>query len=208
MEVTVDVLGGETHTVSVTDGTYSDVLDAVDLSPQEATVIIDGRPVPSDQPVEHDEVAVLRLVQGGCGMTRRTPDTEPNGDRLNPGSVSLRKATLEDHIGIMNVLDGANLAVDPMIGTDRIESGHVLIAESSLPVGVLLASPRSIGMHVEAIAVRRARRGRGIGTRLLDRAYDHWGFLTATFDSDIRSFYRNAGFAIHPNEDRCFGIRR
>ena len=66
MNVTVEVLGGEVHECSLpADATYADCLRAAGLSPHEATVLVDGRPVPDDGPVETDHVRVLRLVQGG-----------------------------------------------------------------------------------------------------------------------------------------------
>lgn len=65
MRVTVEVVGEATREVDVEEGTYADVLDAVGLSPHEASVLVDGRPVPEDQPVEAPAVTVLRLVKGG-----------------------------------------------------------------------------------------------------------------------------------------------
>ncbi len=65
MDVTVDVVGGETHELSLPEATYGDLLAAVDLSPHEATVLVDGRPVPEDEPVGSERVQVLRLVKGG-----------------------------------------------------------------------------------------------------------------------------------------------
>jgi sulfur carrier protein len=65
MRVTVDVLGEGVEEVRLDGGTYGDLLAAVDLSPNEASVLVDGRPVPADQPVEATEVTVLRLVKGG-----------------------------------------------------------------------------------------------------------------------------------------------
>jgi len=66
MNVTVEVVGEETSEVAVGDGgTYADLVRAVDLSPHEVTVLVDGRPVPEDQPVEVDRVQVLRLIKGG-----------------------------------------------------------------------------------------------------------------------------------------------
>lgn len=64
MRVTVEVVGDETREVDVA-GTYADVLDAVGLSRHEASVLVDGRPVPEDQPIESSDVTVLRLVMGG-----------------------------------------------------------------------------------------------------------------------------------------------
>ena len=65
MRVTVEVVGGDAHEFEVADATYADLLAEVDLSPHEASVLVDGRPVPEDQPVAADHVQVLRLVRGG-----------------------------------------------------------------------------------------------------------------------------------------------
>ncbi|MFC4540755.1 ubiquitin-like small modifier protein 2 [Halosolutus amylolyticus] len=73
MHVTVDVKGEDTHEFDLnavaTDAdrgpTYADLLREVDLSPHEVSVLVDGRPVPEDQPVDHDHVTVLRLIKGG-----------------------------------------------------------------------------------------------------------------------------------------------
>ncbi|TMT85127.1 MoaD/ThiS family protein [Haloterrigena sp. H1] len=82
MHVTVDVKGEDTYeleletvaadasngsdaaTTEVTP-TYADLLRAIELSPHEVSVLVDGRPVPEDQPVENDHVTVLRLIKGG-----------------------------------------------------------------------------------------------------------------------------------------------
>ncbi|NUB90131.1 hypothetical protein HTZ84_17345 [Haloterrigena sp. SYSU A558-1] len=78
MRVTVDVKGEETREIDLEsvsasgatgDGeptpTYQDLLREVDLSPHEVSVLVDGRPVPEDQPVESEHVTVLRLIKGG-----------------------------------------------------------------------------------------------------------------------------------------------
>lgn len=66
MNVTVDVVGESTHEVTVGDeATYADLVRAVDRSPQEVSVLVDGSPVPEDQPVGVDHVQVLRLIKGG-----------------------------------------------------------------------------------------------------------------------------------------------
>ncbi|MWV41800.1 ubiquitin-like small modifier protein 2 [Natrialba sp. INN-245] len=69
MHVTVDVKGEDTHEVELeaADGrpTYADLLGEVDLSPHEVSVLVDGRPVPEDQPIESEHVTVLRLIKGG-----------------------------------------------------------------------------------------------------------------------------------------------
>lgn len=65
MNVTAAV-GSETHELDLpSDATYADLLTAVDLNPHEATVLVDGTPVPDDGPIEVDQVRVLRLIKGG-----------------------------------------------------------------------------------------------------------------------------------------------
>lgn len=66
MRVSVDVVNGGEHEVSLgEESTYADVLGAVDLNVHEATVLVEGRPVPADAAVETESVQVLRLVAGG-----------------------------------------------------------------------------------------------------------------------------------------------
>ena len=45
--------------------TYADLVGAIEYSPHEVSVLVDGRLVPEDQPVEADSVTVLRLIKGG-----------------------------------------------------------------------------------------------------------------------------------------------
>ena len=66
MRVTCEVVGEDTHDFELAaDATYGDILEAVDLSKQEASVLVDGSPVPADRPVDAESVRVLRLIEGG-----------------------------------------------------------------------------------------------------------------------------------------------
>jgi len=66
MDVTVEVVSEATHEVSVDDtATYADLLAEIGYSPQAVSVLVDGSPVPEDQPVECDAVQVVRLIKGG-----------------------------------------------------------------------------------------------------------------------------------------------
>lgn len=66
MNVTVEVVGEDSHDVAVADdATYADLLAPLDLSPHEVSVMVDGNTVPEDQPVETDHVRVVRLIKGG-----------------------------------------------------------------------------------------------------------------------------------------------
>lgn len=65
MHVTLAVVGGEEHTFDVEEAIYAELLAEVGLSPNEVAVLVDGRPVPEDQPVEAGRARVLRLISGG-----------------------------------------------------------------------------------------------------------------------------------------------
>lgn len=68
MAVTVAVAGGETREVDPPSGAvYAALLDPLELSRHEVSILVDGRPVPEDQPIDPDvdSVRVVRLVRGG-----------------------------------------------------------------------------------------------------------------------------------------------
>jgi sulfur carrier protein len=65
VRVTLEVVGGSEHELELEDATYGDLLGEIGLSPNEVAVLVDGRPVPEDQPVDADRARVLRLVAGG-----------------------------------------------------------------------------------------------------------------------------------------------
>jgi sulfur carrier protein len=68
MHLTVDVVGEGTREVDLPqEATYADLVRAVGYSVHEVTVLVDGRPVPEDRPVDaaREDVRILRLVKGG-----------------------------------------------------------------------------------------------------------------------------------------------
>jgi sulfur carrier protein len=67
MSVTVELVGEGTRDVDPEGGTYADLLEPLDVSRHEVSVLVDGRPVPEDQPVgsDVDRVRVVRLIKGG-----------------------------------------------------------------------------------------------------------------------------------------------
>ncbi|WP_181686388.1 ubiquitin-like small modifier protein SAMP2 [Halorhabdus salina] len=66
MHVMVEVVGEDTRELDVESGaTYADLLAACDVSPHEASVLVDGQPVPEDGEVSAERVEVLRVVKGG-----------------------------------------------------------------------------------------------------------------------------------------------
>lgn len=123
--------------------------------------------------------------------------------------MTIRRARPEDLPAVMNVFDGADLAVAAETMGRRIETGRVLVktSDSGTILGALLSLPRPQGAHVEAIAVRPGRRDQGIGSALVSAAARRWGRLTAEFDPDVCDFYRETGFDIRVAGERCFGER-
>ncbi|WEL18686.1 Sulfur transfer protein involved in thiamine biosynthesis [Halorhabdus sp. SVX81] len=66
MEVTVELVDEATREFDIEPGTtYGELLADFDVSPHEVSVLVDGRPVPEDQPVEAEHVRVVRLIKGG-----------------------------------------------------------------------------------------------------------------------------------------------
>jgi GNAT superfamily N-acetyltransferase len=139
-------------------------------------------------------------------------------------TVTVCEATPDDRLGVRQVLDAAMLDVREDL-PDRIDAGDVLVAEAvrgdseavrgysnaeegdsetetDRPIlGALVLVPRGNAAHVDAVAVRRARRGQGIGVALVRTAAERHARLTAAFDSDVRPFYESLGFEISERKD-------
>ncbi|WP_135827690.1 GNAT family N-acetyltransferase [Halorussus halobius] len=119
--------------------------------------------------------------------------------RAGGTDVAVREATDEDRLGVRRVLDAAMLDVREDLPA-RIAAGDVLVAtDGSTPIlGALVLVARESGAHVDAVAVRRARRGRGVGSALVRAAAERRDRLTAAFDPDVRPFYESLGFDVEP----------
>ena len=213
MEVTVDVVGGDEREYTVDDdATYADLIRAAGYHPQEASVLVDGTPVPGDRSVDAERVRLLRLIQGGAGdAARKTRD--------NASGVAVESATAADRLDVLRVLDAAMLATDAEQIAAQIDAGDVLVARADRTgavVGALVMTrPEPGKRHVDAVAVRRARRGRGIGSALVASAVraaaadPDASRITVAFDADLEAFYADLGFTTEPaGEGRRRGRRR
>ena len=115
---------------------------------------------------------------------------------------TVRDGDADDYRAVMNVLDGAMLDVDAKRVRAGLAGGEgdgaddaVLVAElDGSVVGALVLD----GGRVTAVAVRRSRRDRGVGTALVEAAVARRGRVTATFDARVRPFYESLGFQIRP----------
>lgn len=115
----------------------------------------------------------------------------------------IREARPEEFVAVMRVLEGALLEIDPDRLRAAIDRGEALVAvKDDRILGALVLD----GSHIEAVAVRRKRRGRGIGSALVGAGAARTGQLTAEFDPGVRPFYEALGFEIEPRgEDRLYG---
>ena len=123
-----------------------------------------------------------------------------------PDDVTIDPATPDDRLDVLRVLDAAMLETDADAVDDRIAAGDALVARSTRTggvVGALVAvRPDPDRLHVDAVAVRRARRGQGIGSALVAAAVRRGESdpavegVTAAFDADLAAFYEALGFAV------------
>ncbi|SFR88472.1 Predicted N-acetyltransferase YhbS [Halomicrobium zhouii] len=123
--------------------------------------------------------------------------------------MRVREADPGEVAAVRNVLDGAALAVDHDLLRECLDQGAVLVATSTdsssddtaetdaTVLGALVLD----GDRIDAVAVRRNRRGQGIGTELVEAAAARRDRLVAEFDAGVRPFYERLGFDVEPTAD-------
>ena len=127
--------------------------------------------------------------------------------------VTVRAATLDELASVLGVFDGAALETDADRVRAGIERGDVLVAMPDAPTDTDDTGSRTLvgalvldGDEIANIAVRRRRRGQGIGTALVEAAADRRDRLVAECDAGVTAFYEALGFAVEPvGEDRYRG---
>lgn len=111
---------------------------------------------------------------------------------------TVRPATVDDLPGVMTVFDAAVLETDVETVRAAIDADDVLVAAvEDRILGALLL----VGEEIEAVAVRRNRRGQGIGSALVTAAAERRERLVAAFDPRVRPFYESLGFEIEPTDE-------
>jgi GNAT superfamily N-acetyltransferase len=121
--------------------------------------------------------------------------------------IVIRTATADDELAVRRVIDGAMLEV-PQNLTNLLESEQVLVAVAERVGGALVLvrpaaadvptlAPTDEASHIASVAVRRRRRGSGIGAALVRTAAERVSSpLTAEFRPSVRPFYESLGFDI------------
>lgn len=131
--------------------------------------------------------------------TCRCSDSSRAADSDDFPPMAIRTARPDDLSTVMGILDGALLAVDAAEIRERIENEAVLVATDD---GRILGVCVLDGREIDAIAVRRNRRGQGIGTALVETAAESVdGDVTAEFHRRARPFYESLGFASEPTDE-------
>ncbi|MFB6234212.1 MAG: GNAT family N-acetyltransferase [Halopenitus sp.] len=140
--------------------------------------------------------------------------TLPTDQSPGPEHVRIRTATPDDRLEVARVLDGAMLETGDLPERLRTEDVLVAVAErddgrdaerpAETVVGAAVLETRGENRHLDGVAVRRARRDRGIGSALVVRsvrdAREMAGVsrVTAEFDAELRDFYAGLGFDVEP----------
>ena len=130
---------------------------------------------------------------------------------------TVREATADDTDSVVRLLDAAMLSFDREQVRRRVDAGDVLVAvvqgynreerraggnDASKSHGrvvgaCVLDHDPADATEIEQIAVHRSRRGRGIGTTLVEAAATRTDEpLVARFRERVRPFYESLGFEI------------
>jgi GNAT superfamily N-acetyltransferase len=106
------------------------------------------------------------------------------------------------------VIDGANLTLSTETLETALETDGALVAFADGGASVALGALVLDGERVAAVAVRRGRRGQGIGTALVAAAAERRERLVADCDPAVAPFWRSLGFEIERRSDgRRRGVR-
>lgn len=122
---------------------------------------------------------------------------------------NVREANLSELPAVLNVLDGGFLQTDYEATESAIETGDVLVAveesdtgdEQSADSAEILGALVLDGEEVVAVAVRRRRRGQGIGSALVDAARNRHERLVVHFRESVRPFWESLEFDIESTDE-------
>jgi len=206
------------------DATDERTVDAADEQPSDPPTVdrVPPRAESDDRPAANSETrdgSTASAVDAGDGAVsdegaelldgeqapkpQRPLPTPASADL--PEDVALRRGSNDDVVAAMRVLQGALLDVDGSTVRDAAPDGELLLAEAGdWVVGALVVRDG----HIEGVAVRRKRRGEGIGSALVEAAVaDEDGTVTADFRAGVRGFWKDLDFEVEQEGGRFWGVR-
>ena len=170
---------GGWHLLSVAAGTtYGELPAIVGDGDREVAILGDGLR-------QHPETA----VRAECVSLQPRPVVEPP----SAGPLELRPALAEERSAAMNVLDGA------MLRTDGVAVGGLWVA---LEEGRVIGAAMLDGDRIDAIAVRRRRRGAGVGSALVGALARSVDRLVVDCGPSVAPFWAQLGFDLETLPDR------
>ncbi|QPV65118.1 GNAT family N-acetyltransferase [Halosimplex litoreum] len=137
--------------------------------------------------------------------------------------MTVRPATDDDVVGVLGVLDAGALETEADRVRASVDRGDAFVAVrgetgASTDGGTVLGALVLVGAgegfddletaRIDGVAVRRSRRGQGIGRELVAAAARRYGRLVAEFDHGVRPFYESLGFETEAADEagRCRGL--
>ena len=148
-------------------------------------------------------VAVRATTEADETSATNGTDETPAADETSATSGGITTSATD------TASDGSSVGVSESGSTDDTLLGVIVTravpgtVADRVPVG---SARLADGAHVAAVAVRRRRRGQGIGSRLVRRVADRTdGPVTARFRPEVRPFYDALGFRIVETDDACVG---
>jgi len=137
-----------------------------------------------------DELGVLRVLDAAMLASTATSAAVARGDAFVAVAGGEDADDGEDGAG-----DDGGAAGERIVGAlVLVPFSTVELPDAVAERGDAVAG--DVGMHVDAVAVRRRRRGQGIGRALVEAALDRDRRLTVAFDPGVRAFYDALGFTI------------
>ena len=141
------------------------------------------------------ELGVRRVLDAAMLESTATSAAVARGDAFVAVAGGGGPAAGDEATDESGAVDGGG-AVDE----GRVVGALVLVPYSSVELPDAVAErgdavAGDVGMHVDAVAVRRRRRGQGIGRALVEAALERERRLTVAFDPGVSAFYDALEFA-------------
>jgi GNAT superfamily N-acetyltransferase len=133
-----------------------------------------------------DELDVRRVLDAAMLDSTATSDAVARGDAF---------------VAVAGADEGRGVESDGVADAGVVVGALVLVPHSTVELPDAVAEPADAvaggaGMHVDAVAVRRRRRGQGVGRALVETALERERRLTVAFDPGVRAFYDALGFTV------------